>query len=194
MGSATADPGAAPLRSERPAVVQLQPMCGEGAAASGSAAAGDPELGFAASVRQKDVVMMSSRSRGRSEALPTNYWRHQESDVNVLSEARVHFGLIGECFGLDFFLELKKKKKKKHGNIGDFFCEELIASLLPSRRGFYGFEGKPAVKITHFLTPLKGKQPFPETSFVATLPRERRHEHRNTTADDVSAPVNTNFG
>lgn len=78
-------------------MVQLQPMCGEGAAASGSAAAGDPELGFVASVRQKDVVMMSLRSRGRSEASPTNYWRHLESDVHVLSEALFYFGLIGKC-------------------------------------------------------------------------------------------------
>lgn len=68
-------------------MVQLQPMCGEGAAASGRETAGDPELGFAASVRQKDVGMMSSRSRGRSEALPTKHWRHLESDVNLLSIA-----------------------------------------------------------------------------------------------------------
>lgn len=81
-------------------MVQLQPMCGEGAAASGSAAAGDPELGFEASVRQKDVVMMSSRSRGRSEASSTNYWGHLESDRR-LSSAHFHFGLIVKC--LDWF-------------------------------------------------------------------------------------------
>lgn len=85
------------MRSEWPAVVQLQPMCGEAAAASGSAAAGDPELGLAASVRQKDVVMMSLRSGGRSEASPTNYWGHLELDVHVPSEAHFHLGLTGKC-------------------------------------------------------------------------------------------------
>lgn len=80
-------------------MVQLQPMCGEGAAASASAAAEGPELRFAASVRQKDVVMMSSRWRGRSEALPANYWRHQESDVNVLPEASFHRRVLR----LDFY-------------------------------------------------------------------------------------------
>lgn len=80
-------------------MVQLQPMCGERSAVFGSAAAGDSELGFAASVRQKDVVMMSSRSMGRSEASPTNDWRHLDSDMYVLCEVHSHFGLTGKCFG-----------------------------------------------------------------------------------------------
>lgn len=101
--AATADPRAAPVRSEGPAVVQLQPMCGEGAAASASAAAEDPELSVAASVRQKDVVMMSSRLRGRCKALPTNYWRHQESDVNVLFKAHFDLGRTGGCSRFDCY-------------------------------------------------------------------------------------------
>lgn len=86
-------------------MVQLQPMCGEGAAASGSAAAGDPELGSAASVRHKDVVMMSSRSRGRSEASSANYWGHRAGFIlGTLS-----FWTDWKVFRLDS--NLKKKCK-----------------------------------------------------------------------------------
>lgn len=53
-------------------VVQLQPMCGEGAVASGSSAAGGPKQGLAAPMRQKDVVMMSPLAGVVQKPYPQN--------------------------------------------------------------------------------------------------------------------------
>lgn len=61
-------------------MVQLQPMCGEGAAASASAAAEDPELSRSVGEAKgcgHDVITLEG-------SLPANYWRHQESDVLAL--------------------------------------------------------------------------------------------------------------
>ena len=55
----TTDLRAAATLLEWPKVVQLQPMCSEGAVASGSLATGGPELGHTAPMWQEDVVMMS---------------------------------------------------------------------------------------------------------------------------------------
>lgn len=59
-----------PVCSERPAVVQLQPMCGRAAAASRSPAAGNRSSNEAKGCGHDVTACI-----GRSEALATKYWR-----------------------------------------------------------------------------------------------------------------------